>query len=214
MTKGVFSEFEVQEQHIKVVGESSFLDMNCVGSSEEELEVKVITKNCRGVVAKKKVKGTGNGTLTESLHVPYNIYNMIYDMVQSDELLEGVVGYGQKSTHPEFALTQKVLDEDDVVKLKAYPRCILESGPKRPVENGAEEVPELELTISLLPDEYGYCMYEALASAVTSTVADTWLTAFTPDLVRPASGQTDAEGETDAEGQTDAEGATGVTTSG
>ena len=188
--------------------------MNCVGSSEEELEVKVITKNCRGVVAKKKVKGTGNGTLTESLHVPYNIYNMIYDMVQSDELLEGVVGYGQKSTHPEFALTQKVLDEDDVVKLKAYPRCILESGPKRPVENGAEEVPELELTISLLPDEYGYCMYEALASAVTSTVADTWLTAFTPDLVRPASGQTDAEGETGAEGQTDAEGATGVTTSG
>lgn len=214
MTKGVYSEFEVQEQHIKVKGEDSFLDMNCVGSSEEELEVKVITKNCRGVVAKKKVKGTGNGTLTESLHVPYTIYNMIYDMVHEDELLEGVVGYGQKSTHPEFALTQKVLDEDDVVKLKAYPRCILESGPKRPVENGAEEVPELELTISLLPDDYGFCMYEALASAVSSTVADTWLTAFTSDLVRPASGESGAEGATGESGAEGATGATGESTSG
>ena len=57
-------------------------------------------------------------------------------------------------------------------------------------------------------------MYEALVSAVDSTVATNWLTAFTPAMVRPASGQTDAEGETNAEGQTDAEGATGVTTSG
>lgn len=191
MTKGVFSEFEVQEQHIKVAGQESFMDMNCVGSSEEELEVKVITKNCRGVVAKKKVKGTGTGTLTESLHVPYEIYNMIYGMNQEDELVDGVVGYGQKSKHPEFALTQKVLDEDDVVKLKAYPRCIIESGPHRPVENGAEEVPELELTISLMPDEYGYCMYETLYDSVDETVAQTWLTGFTPDLVRPsASGDT------------------------
>ena len=199
MTKGVYSEFEVQEQHIKVAGQESFLDMNCVGSSEEELEVKVITKNCRGVKAKEKVKGTGNGTLTESLHVPYEIYNMIYDMVQTDELLEGVVGYGQKSTHPEFALTQKVLDEDDVVKLKAYPRCILESGPHRPVENGQEEVPELGLTISLLPDDYGYCMYEALASAVDSTVATNWLTAFSSEMVRP-SASSDEEEPAESEG--------------
>lgn len=199
MTKGVFSEFEVQEQHIKVAGQESFMDMNCVGSSEEELEVKVITKNCRGVVAKKKIKGTGAGTLTESLHVPYDIYNMIYDMNQGDELLEGVVGYGQKSKHPEFALTQKVLDEDDVVKLKAYPRCIIESGPHRPVENGAEEVPELELTISLMPDEYGYCMYEALYGSVDETVAQTWLTGFTPALVRPSASSADpaaASGDT------------------
>lgn len=65
MTKGVFSEFEVKEQWIKVKGEESYSTMSCVGSSEEELEVKVITKKCRGVKAKEKVKGTGSGTLTE-----------------------------------------------------------------------------------------------------------------------------------------------------
>lgn len=36
MTKGVFSEFEVKEQWIKVKGEESYSTMSCVGSSEEE----------------------------------------------------------------------------------------------------------------------------------------------------------------------------------
>lgn len=185
MTKGVYSEFEVVEQHIKVAGDESYSDMNCVGSSEEELEVKVITKNCRGVKAKEKVKGTGNGTLTESLHVPREIYNKIYAM-NRDNLAKGVNAYGQGSTHPEFAITQRVLDEDDVEKYKAYPRCILESGPKRSVTNGQEEVPELELTIALLPDENGECMYEALAEDLEEEVKTKWLTEFTTELVTKA----------------------------
>lgn len=183
MTDSVFSEFEVVEQHIKTGTDDTFENMNCVGSSEEELEAKIVTKNCRGVVAKKKVKGTGNGTLTESLHVPYETYNKIYAM-NRDNLIDGVKAYGQDSSHPEFSLTQKVLDEDDNVKLKAYPRCILESGPKRPVENGQEEVPELELTISLLPDESGNCMYEALESELDPEVTKKWLTEFAPELVK------------------------------
>lgn len=183
MTKGVFSEFEVRQQFIKVGKEAKFEEMSCVGSSEEELEVKVITKNCRGVKAKEKVKGTGTGTLTQSLHVPREIYNKMYAM-QRTTLKEGVYTYGQGSSHPEFALTQRVLDEDDVEKYKAYPRCILESGPKRPVENGQEEVPELELTISLLPDDNGECMYEALVEDLEEDVKTKWLEEFTLDLVK------------------------------
>ncbi len=183
MTKGVFSEFEVRQQFIKVGDEEKFEEMSCVGSSEEELEVKVITKNCRGVKAKEKVKGTGTGTLTQSLHVPREIYNKMYAMSRTT-LKEGIYAYGQGSSHPEFALTQRVLDEDDVEKYKAYPRCILESGPKRPVENGQEEVPELELTISLLPDENGECMYEALVEELEEEVKTKWLEEFTPELVK------------------------------
>lgn len=183
MTKGVFSEFEVVEQHIKVNGDEAYTDMNCVGKSEEELETKTVTKKCRGVTAKKKTKGTGNGKLAESVHVPYDVYNKIYAM-SPEGLSDGVYAYGQNSTHPEFSLTQKVIDEDDAVKYKAYPRCTIESGPKRPVENGAEEVPELELEISLLPDEFGNCMYEALAEKLDSQIAENWLTNFTPELVR------------------------------
>lgn len=183
MTKGVFSEFEVKEQWIKVAGEENYSTMSCVGSSEEELEVKVITKKCRGVKAKEKVKGTGSGTLTESLHVPRDIYNKMYDMTRAN-LKEGVYAYGQNSSHPEFSITQRVLDEDDEEKFKAYPRCILESGPKRAVENGQEEVPELELTITLLPDENGECMYEALKSELDEETAGKWMEHFDTSLVQ------------------------------
>jgi hypothetical protein len=183
MTKGVFSEFEVKEQWIKVAGEENYSTMSCVGSSEEELEVKVITKKCRGVKAKEKVKGTGSGTLTESLHVPRDVYNKMYDMTRVN-LKKGVYAYGQNSSHPEFSITQRVLDEDDEEKFKAYPRCILESGPKRSVENGQEEVPELELTITLLPDDNGECMYEALKSELDEEIAGKWLEHFDTSLVQ------------------------------
>lgn len=183
MTNGVFSEFEVQAQYIKIADEDSYSTMSCIGSSEEDLEVKIITKKCRGAIAKEKVKGTGNGTLTESLHVPRDIYNKMYDMNRPN-LKKGVYAYGQNSSHPEFSITQKVLDEDGVEKFKAYPRCVLESGPKRPVENGQEEVPELELTIKLLPDDNGECMYEALKSELDEETAGKWLEHFGTSLVQ------------------------------
>lgn len=186
MTKGVFSEYEVREQLIKVTGTEEYEQMSCVGSSEEELEVKVITKKCRGVVTKERVKGTGNGTLKESLHVPRDIYNKIYDMNNAN-MIDGIKTYGQDSMHPEFALTQLVIDEDDEEKLKAYPRCIMESGPARKVENGAEEVAELELTIKLLPDDLGQCMYEVLVKDLPedgSVTKEMWLTGFNSDMVQ------------------------------
>lgn len=135
--------------------------------------------------AKEKVKGTGSGTLTESLHVPRDVYNKMYDMTRAN-LKKGVYAYGQNSSHPEFSITQRVLDEDDEEKFKAYPRCILESGPKRSVENGQEEVPELELTITLLPDDNGECMYEALKSELDEEVAGKWLEHFDTSLVQNA----------------------------
>lgn len=184
MTSNVFSEFEIIEQHIKIAGNKSFENMNCVGSSEEELGVKTITKKCRGKVAKKRTRGTGDGTLKQSLHVPRSVYNEIYNM-ERKELAKGVYAYGENSKHPEFSLTQKVLDEDGNIKFKAYPRCILSSGPSRKIENGAEEVAELEMTIDLMPDENGECMYEALESELESEeIKQQWLTNFSLELVK------------------------------
>ena len=183
MFRNVFSEYEVRSQYIKLTTDDAYTAMSCVGTSEEELEVKVVTKNCRGVLAEEIITGTGSGTLTESLHVPYEIYNKIYAMTHSTEL-DGVVSYGQLNTHPEFSITQEVYDETGDLKYKAYPRCTIESGPTRSVENGAEEVAELELEIKLLPDDYGQCMYELLVSADTNGLASSWLEGFTSDMVQ------------------------------
>lgn len=188
MTKGVFSDYEVREMGIKFNSATSntYKAANCVGSCEEEMEAKVVTKSCRGIVAKKIVKGTGHGTLNLSLHMPWEIYGEAYGM-ELDSLIDGVKAYGQNSKHEAFSLTQHIFDEDGEEKYKAYPNCIIESGKATKTENGAEEVAEIELEISVQPDEYGNGVYEALASELTDeTIKTKWMTAFEPSMVQTA----------------------------
>ena len=49
----------------------------------------------------------------------------------------------------------------------------------------AEEVAEVELEVSIQPDEKGNCVYEALASELKDeTAKSTWMTAFEPSMVQ------------------------------
>ena len=187
MTNGVYSEYELREMGIKTEGSEAFVAANCVGSCEEELDTKVITKSCRGVVSKKVVKGAGTGKLKISMHMPYDLYTDVYGM-NLDTLIKGVKAYGINSKHKEFATTQHVFDEDGIEKFKAYPKCIIETGVVRKIENGAEEVAEIELEVSLMPDEFGNCEYESLADELDDeTVKTKWMTAFEPSMVQVAS---------------------------
>lgn len=180
----VFSEYELRKMGIKFKTSEAYLSADCVGSCEEELESKVITKKCRGNVVKTTVRGTGSGTLNISMHMPYEIYTQAYGM-NLDTLIEGVKAYGQNSRHEAFAIVQDVFDEDGIEKFKAYPNCIIQTGVSRKIENGAEEVAEIEMEVSIMPDEYGNGVYEALASELTDeTAKTTWMTAFTPDMVQ------------------------------
>ena len=163
MTNGVYSEYELREMGIKTTDAETYASANCVGSCEEELDTKVVSKSCRGVVVKKTVKGAGTGKLTVSMHMPWDIYTDVYGM-KLDTLIDGVKAYGMNSRHKNFAITQHIFDEDGVEKFKAYPNAIIETGVARKIENGAEEVAEIELDISLQPDDNGNCVYEALAS--------------------------------------------------
>lgn len=183
MTNGVFSDFELKQIGFKFKSGTSYASVPCVGSCEEEMESKVITKSCRGVVVKKIVKGTGNGTLKVTLHMPWAVYTQAYGM-DLDTLIAGVKAYGRNSIHEGFSTVMDIEDEDGAEKLKAYPNCIMETGVTRKIENGAEEVAELELEISTLPDEYGNGMYEALVEELDETVAKQWMSAFEPALVQ------------------------------
>lgn len=186
MENGVFSDFELDQLGIKFKSATEYKSVNCVGSCEEEMVSKVITKSCRGIVVKKVVKGTGNGTLKITAHIPQDVYTEFYGM-NLDTLIEGVKAYGTNSVHEGFGVVMHVKDEDGDEKYKAYPNCIMESGIVRKIENGAEEVAELEIEASVMPDEYGNGLYEALASELTDeTVKGKWMTAFTPELVQLA----------------------------
>lgn len=184
MTNGVFSEYELREMGIKFKSADAYKTASCVGSCEEELEAKVVSKSCRGVVFKKTVKGTGTGTLSLSMHMPQDIFVQAYGM-ELDTLIEGVKAYGSNSTHEAFSIVMHVYDEDGVEKFKAYPNCIIETGVARNIENGAEEVAEIELEVNVMPDEFGNGMYEALATELKDeTAKTTWMTGFTPAMVQ------------------------------
>lgn len=184
MTNGVFSDFEIDKMSVKFVGDSTeAVSMDCVGSVEEELTAKEITKKCRGVVIKDVVKGTGEGTLTISAHVPYDIFKEAFGM-ESADLKTGVLAYGTNSRHKAFCLTMHVNDEDGEEKFKAYPNCIFKARPTISVENGAEEVAEVEIEIAVMPDDQGNGMYEALAEGLDETVASGWMSNFNYTLVK------------------------------
>lgn len=184
MLENVFSEYEVDELGFKFEDDTAYQSAKCIGASEEEMEVKVITKLCRGVVAKEKVKGTGRGTVKITAHIPYDIYVAMYGM-ELDTLLAGVRGYGRNSVHKHFSMVAHVTDEDGHEKLKAYPNCVVKTGKSSKIENGAEEVAQIELEVSVSPDEYGQGVYEAVVdTSLDETVKDTWMTAFTPTLVQ------------------------------
>lgn len=187
MSNWTGSEFEVDQMGMKFEGGEAYESVNCLGSVEEEMTVKTVTKSCRGVVAKKRSKGTGEGTLKISAHIPYAVYVSAFGM-ELDSLIKGVKAYGRNSVHKPFALVMHTLDEDGNEKLKAYPNCVITTGVARKVENGAEEVAELELEIGVMPDDHGNGLYEAVVADLTDeTVKTTWMTAFTPALVQVAS---------------------------
>lgn len=178
------SDFELDQMGFKFEGEQAYESVNCVGSMEEEMEVRSVTKSCRGVVVKKRSNGTGAGTLKITAHMPWTVFTKAYGM-ELDTLIEGVKAYGRNSIHKAFAVVCHVVDEDHNEKLKAYPNCVINTGVVRKIENGAEEVAEMELEIGVMPDDYGNGLYEAVADELKDeTVKTTWMTAFTPDLVQ------------------------------
>ena len=179
-----FSEYEVKNTSMKFKDEETATKVGCVGSLDEKLNSKTITKKCEGVVTKSKTRGDGTGELTMSLHMRYDLFLKTYGMVLTS-LKDGVYAYGRNSKHKEFCLTADVFDEEDVRKLKAYPNCVVTSGIARKIENGAEEVAEIELTVSVMPDEFGNGMYEAVVTdGLDETIVTSWLTNFTPELVQ------------------------------
>lgn len=186
MTNGVFSDYEVDEIGFKFVGDDAYQSAKCIGAAEEEMEVKVVTKLCRGVISKERVKPTGRGTVKLTLHIPYVIYKAMFGL-ELDSLIEGVSGYGRNSVHKNFGMVAHVTDEDGEEKLVAYPNCVVKTGKSRKIENGAEEVAQIEVEVSVSPDEYGQGLYEALVNNIDETLANQWMTAFTPALVQKAS---------------------------
>ena len=187
----VYSYFECDQLAIKVAGDESYTRDDCVGSLNVERETKTVTKKCRGVVKKRKTKPTGNGTIELKLHIKLALYRRINAMT-NEGLQPGVYAFDNTQSMPELALTARVKDEDDNIMFLGYPRCKVEEINKLEIENGAEEVAEVEMKLSYMPDDYNKGEYQALEVDLTGDVLtpSNWMTTFSSETA-----QLDAAGD-------------------
>ena len=181
----VYSYFECDQLAMKVAGDEAYTRDDCIGSLNVERETKTVTKSCRGVVKKRKTKPTGNGTIELKLHMKLALYRRINAMT-NEGLQPGVYAFDNTQSMPELALTARVKDEDDNVMFLGYPRCKVEEINKLEIENGAEEVAEVEMKLSYMPDDFNKGEYQALEAELTGDAlnAKNWMTAFSSETAQ------------------------------
>lgn len=163
--------------------EGEAIKFGCAGQMQGESEIQTIVKNCEGVQVKQKSTVT-KMTLTVTAHVKVAVIRKIFGL-SGAELKPGVYAYGADSKFGNFCLTADVIDEfEDITKLIAFPNCSSNNGFAFNIENGADEVAELEIEFSAMQDDFRKCYYEAIIDELEDpTLADTWRTGFTHELV-------------------------------
>lgn len=158
----------------------------CMGSINGETEMRDIVKNCEGVEAKKISKPVKMNN-TVNAHIPVQVARDFFGLSNKD-LKPGVWAYGSLSKGKKFVFTADVIDEfEDVTKLIAFVNCTNSTGFRIQIENGGDEVAQLELQFTSLRDELKNFYYEALIDELEdATVAKQWHEKFTPELVKVA----------------------------
>jgi len=154
-----------------------------IGSIEGETTLRELIKRAEGVEVRKKTKPE-KIDITISALIPVGVVRDFFGL-STEGLKPGVYKYSQQSKGKEFVYTADVIDEfEDVVKLIAFPKAVSATGFKFAIENGADEVAQMEVEVTAYPDEQGNLYYEAFVSELDDpTIADTWHSEFNYTLV-------------------------------
>lgn len=182
-TYTVFNEYTVTNAHEKWKGAQESEKLGCTGSLETETEMRTVKKMCEGEeVLSEDIPVKMKGKLT--LHMPVEIARKVYGL-KTDGLKKGVYAYGTGSRQGAGAMTFDVIDlYEEMKKLLAFPNMNFSGGYKWSLENGKDEIAEIEVEFNALKDDNKKFYYEAIESEVTDqTVIEQWHTNFTPELV-------------------------------
>lgn len=155
----------------------------CVGTMTSEPETVVLSKRCgRATIREKTV--TTKLNVTVSAHVEVQVLRDYFGLSNGD-LKPGVYSYGSDSLGKDFVFTADVTDLfEDNVKLIAFPQAANSTGFTINIDTSQEELAMLELSFSAVADVANQFYYEAIVAELDDpTIAETWHTDFTRDLV-------------------------------
>lgn len=155
----------------------------CIGTMTSEPETVVLSKRCgRTTVREKTVTTKLNVTL--SAHVEVQVLRDYFGL-SNEDLKPGVYSYGAGSLGKDFVFTADVIDSfEDNTKLIAFPNASNSGGFTINIDTSQEELAMLEISFSAVADVANQFYYEAIVAELDDpTIADTWHTNFTRDLV-------------------------------
>lgn len=155
-----------------------------IGTLEGETEIREFIKRVEGVEAN-KISKPEKMNLTVSGHIKVGVARDLFGLTDAD-LKPGVWAYGANSKGKQFVFTADVLDEfQDKKKLIAFSKCVSATGFAITIENGGDELAEMEIEFTAMQDTEGNFYYEAITDELDdATIADSWHTQFTPTLVK------------------------------
>lgn len=131
----------------------------------------------RGVVTEERLI-IDKMNMTFRGHMPVGVLRDVFGLTDKG-LVTGVYGYGKSSISGKGNLTFEVKDMyEENTKLIAFPNISWTGGMTINLENGLDEVAEVEVTFSALADENGFFYYETFEKTVTG-----WTKEFTSELV-------------------------------
>lgn len=183
-----FDQYKVTNGHVrwKKAGILGLVtELGCTGSLAVETEIKEVIKMCEGFEAATYSKPTKlTGTLVG--HMPVSVLREVYGLSTKD-LEVGVYGYGSKSIGGSGVLTFDVTDiTEEVVKHVAFPNVSFTGGLMFSLENGGDEIAQVELPFTAHLDKNKKFYYEGFADEITTEDVKTkWHTDFDEELVVP-----------------------------
>lgn len=183
-----YENFEIEEASVQFIGSNGTTEnataFGCIGSLTVEPEVEEIVKNC-GRTQISATSKTKYLNVNIEAHLKRGVAQKIFGLENTD-LKEGVYGLSANAVKKDFIFTAVVYDMTrNVKKLIAFPLVSNVSGFSLNLDNSATEVQTMSLDFRAMKDSNNMFYYEAYESEITdTTVKNTWLTQFSPNLVK------------------------------
>lgn len=141
------------------------VDLGCVGALSGQAEVRTKQLMCAGVPVAQKTKPLSM-ELTYRGHIPVSVYSALFGL-KSETLTPEKKSYNVNSEHAtgEFKFVESEF-YGEKKRTRTFPNASVISGMAFSVENGAEDIAEVELTIKALKDANGDIYTEEDAAVV------------------------------------------------